>query len=786
MLAVSGSSTNYALRLYTADAEGNIQQQMLDKPNYNPVPTFWYQKAVEAKQPTWTAIVEWHIKEEIGISAVVPIYEENSQKIKGVMSSAITLSKISDFLEGLKVGESGQIFILERTGNFVATSTGEQPFILTDEDKVLEDGVRFRRLSATQSQNPLTRASAEYLIEKFGSLDKIATVQQLDFTLNRQQQFLQVTPLTDARGIEWLIVVAVPEKDFMAQIDANRQQTIFLCLAALAAATTLGILTSRWIAAPILRLHTVSGAIADGRLDQKIDVRGIHELEALGQSFNRMAHQLQQSFAELERRVDERTAELKIAKQTAENANRAKSDFLAAMSHELRTPLNGILGYAQIMQRSTDISLHSKGIDIVRQCGTHLLSLINDILDLSKIEARKMDIYSQEFHFLSFMTSVSEIIRIRAEKKGIHFVYVEAPNLPTAVVTDEKRLRQVLINLLGNAVKFTDTGSVTLTTEVIDSNNESVKVRFSVEDTGVGMTPEQMEKIFLPFEQVGSASRRTEGTGLGLTISQQLAGMIGSRIEVKSVYGKGTCFWFDLELPVATDWSQAVAVVELGKIIGYSGKQRKILIVDDKEVNRSVLLEVLAFLGFKCAEAVNGEEGLTMAQQFQPDLIVTDLVMPVLDGFEMTRRLRHIPELKDAIVIASSASVMEIDQWKSLDVGCNDFLPKPIDIEKLLTLVQKYLELEWIYEEEQLPAVSEEISDKVLALEDLQKLSRELVANLEEAILSLDSDLITEVVEKIRTQDGAIANALAGYIDRFEYESLLNLISQIEEPNDSG
>ncbi|WP_244329136.1 PAS domain-containing hybrid sensor histidine kinase/response regulator [Tolypothrix sp. PCC 7910] len=397
--------------------------------------------------------------------------------------------------------------------------------------------------------------------------------------------------------------------------------------------------------------------------------------------------------------TERKQAEIALAKakEAAEAASYAKSEFLANMSHELRTPLNGILGYAQILQRSQHLDEKERSrIDVIYQCGSHLLTLINDILDLSKIEAQKLELMPTDFHLPAFLQGVAEMCRIRAELKNINFQYQLAAELPIGIHADEKRLRQVLINLLSNAIKFTDTGNVTLTVSYASEG----KIRFQVRDTGIGIPSEKLQVIFQPFEQVGNHRQQTEGTGLGLAISQKIVELMESHLEVQSQVNVGSIFWFDVNLPEADEWVKTSQADEKGQIIGIKNCRPKILIVDDKWANRSVVNNLLSPIGFEVAEAVNGQEGWLKLWAFQPDIVLTDLLMPEIDGFTLIKRIRKSETFKNIVIIVSSASVFESDQHRSLEVGGNDFLPKPVQAMVLLQKLQKHLHLEWLYEEQ--------------------------------------------------------------------------------------
>ena len=422
--------------------------------------------------------------------------------------------------------------------------------------------------------------------------------------------------------------------------------------------------------------------------------------------------QLQRRNAALEEIVTARTGELRAreielirARDQAEGANRAKSAFLANMSHELRTPLNAILGYSQILLGNGALPPRSREqIAVIDQSGNHLLILINEVLDLAKVEAGKLTLNTSDFALGTLLEEVVDAFRPRLAEKGLAFHDERRPGLPGHVHTDRDRLRQVLFNLLGNAVKFTRQGGVRLTVERGDEK-VAPTVRFTVADTGIGIAEGDLATIFDAFHQGGDRHLAAQGTGLGLAISQQLVRLLGGTLRVESAPDRGSRFWFDLPLAAVAPPGSALPArdafhVRAAAISGYEGATRRLLVVDDQTENRRVLRDLLGPLGFAVDEEASGAACLDRCARGLPDVVLLDLRMAGLDGFEVARTLRQRPAADGApVIVALSASVFESDRQRALDAGCDDFLPKPFRADQLLAVLGRLLLLRWTYTE---------------------------------------------------------------------------------------
>lgn len=1022
---IKDQTTKGLIYTYAIDEQGKLGKRLKSSTiPYNPVVRPWYQAALKAGKQTWTEIYNGFDNTGLSLTFVHPI-KNNQNQIIGVTGADVSFQEFNEFLRQQKIGKSGKIFIIDRQGFLIASSTLENVFTLQDNKAV--------QMKAANSGDSLITATVEHLVKNFNDFNKIKSPHQLKFIHKGKEEFLQVVPFTDEFGLNWLIVVVVPEADFMEQIQANTRTTILLCLGALGIAITLGMITSRKLTQPIIQLSKVAQGLSGGNWNQTVENNPIKEFNILATAFNQMSQQLQQSYQKLEQyshnleqevtvnthqlkqseqkfskafrntpnpiiinrlsdrsyfdvndsfcqltgysheeilgknslnlnlwvsqedydkfyqtladqgelrnyELDFRTKsgeirtallsadfieingeqyllstsnditdrkraeaalrlseekfykafqaspdmiaittfdtgsfievndsfinklgynreeiinhhslelniwlnpedrisviqqlkaikqvcnqevtfckrsgetltvllsaemievgdikrllfvatdisdrkqveaqlqaqniELETARKNADAANRAKSTFLANMSHELRTPLNAILGFSQLMAKNPIFATASKELEIINRSGEHLLSLINDILDLSKIEAGKIALDEKSFDLYFLLETLEEMLKIRAEAKQIQLGF-ERYDIPQYIKADEKKLRQVLINLLGNAIKFTEKGSVTLRVRSQDVKQPNTLI-FEVEDTGAGIAPEEIDQLFDAFVQTSAGRQSQQGTGLGLSISRKFIQLMGGDISVSSQLGKGSLFQFNIQLKTVAD--EVVIPKPKKKVIALAAyqPQYRILVVDEIPENRLLVRQLLQPLGFNVFEAENGLEAITQWEQYSPHLIWMDIRMPVMDGYQATQHIKAKPAGKNTIIIALTASALSQDEQAIFAAGCDDILHKPFQPLELLEKIATHLGVRYIYETPDITSQSS-VSLVEITPDTLKIMPLEWLEQLHQAAVRGDDAWMNNLITQIPESHAELAATLTTIIEDFRFDKI--------------
>ncbi|MGK7941294.1 MAG: hybrid sensor histidine kinase/response regulator [Crocosphaera sp.] len=474
--------------------------------------------------------------------------------------------------------------------------------------------------------------------------------------------------------------------------------------------------------------------------------------------------------------------QLQKSKAAADAANRAKSEFLANMSHELRTPLNAILGFTQLLERNISPNApQQEQLQLISRSGEQLLSLINDVLDMSKIESGRITLNTSSFDLYLLLDSIEDMFRFQAHSKQLELEFIRDEELPQYIKSDQGKLRQIFINLISNALKFTDEGTVTVKSEVrrFNSDLSTFLLCFSVEDSGCGVGEEELKTIFEPFIQTESGRQSHQGTGLGLSISHQFVHLLAGELKVQSQLGRGTTFTFDIAVELAEE--SAIPIQKSRpKVIALAPGQPsyRILVTDDRPLNRQFLVNLLTPFGFEVREASNGLEAVNIWQQWQPHLIWMDMRMPVMDGYEATRKIKADPQGQATVIISLTASAFEQERKTILSQGCDDFIRKPVKEDLIFDKLTEHLGIIFVSENTPKPKALVETPSSVNP-ESLGVMSSEWLEQLKKAAVIAKPGLILTLIEQMAQQDPLLATQLRQMVDNYQFSDIITLVDLI-------